>query len=126
MALTAEERLRLIVMTRRLASDLGRGEMPIIIGTVGQTNKDIIAQLHASHAAGADFGLVLTPDYFHFAMDSSSILDFFISVRHTKREKARDASASWLISSRWLTQAQYPLSFIVGPWSLPELRSART
>lgn len=55
--------------------------MPIVIGTVGQTTKEIIGQLVASKAAGADFGLVLTPSYFHFAMDGPAIKQFFTEVQ---------------------------------------------
>jgi 4-hydroxy-2-oxoglutarate aldolase len=79
-ALTAEERLQLIILTRETATRLNRKDIPIVIGTVGQTTKEIIAQLCASKTAGADFGLVLTPSYFHFAMDSAAIQEFFTQV----------------------------------------------
>lgn len=42
---------------------------------------EIIDQLIASKEAGADFGLVLTPSYFHFAMDAAAIQQFFTDVR---------------------------------------------
>jgi 4-hydroxy-2-oxoglutarate aldolase len=79
-ALTGEERLELITLTRETATRLGRKDMPIVIGTVGQTTNEIITQLCASQKAGADFGLVLTPSYFHFAMDGAAIQEFFTRV----------------------------------------------
>ncbi|KAH8885269.1 aldolase [Thozetella sp. PMI_491] len=79
-ALTNEERLRLISLTREVATRMGHHDLPIIIGTVGQTTYEIIAQLRASKAAGADYGLVLTPSYFHFAMDAAAIINFFKEV----------------------------------------------
>ncbi|EEU38899.1 uncharacterized protein NECHADRAFT_55688 [Fusarium vanettenii 77-13-4] len=79
-SLTAEERLKLVALTRDVATRMGRKDMPIVIGTVGHGTKDIIEQLRASKEAGADFGLVLTPSYFHFAMDASAIKQFFTEV----------------------------------------------
>ncbi|KAL6399602.1 putative dihydrodipicolinate synthase [Ilyonectria robusta] len=79
-SLTAEVRLKLVALTRDVATRMGRKDMPIVIGTVGHATKDIIEQLRASKEAGADFGLVLTPSYFHFAMDASVIKQFFTEV----------------------------------------------
>ncbi|RSL86231.1 hypothetical protein BHE90_004590 [Fusarium euwallaceae] len=79
-SLTAEERIKLVSLTRDVATRMGREDMPIVIGTVGHATKDIIEQLRASKEVGADFGLVLTPSYFHFAMDASAIEQFFIEV----------------------------------------------
>ena len=76
-----EERLELISLTRDLATKHGRGDMPIVIGTVGQATKDIIQQLGQANAAGADFALVLTPSYFHFAMSAAAIQAFFVEVK---------------------------------------------
>lgn len=75
-----EERLKLLSLTKELAVKHGRTDMPIVIGTVGQTTQEIIKQLHQSKAVGADFALVLTPSYFHFAMNASAIQDFFTEV----------------------------------------------
>ncbi|KAJ9646271.1 hypothetical protein H2204_000934 [Knufia peltigerae] len=79
-ATTMEERLKLLSLTKELAVKHGRTDMPIVIGTVGQTTQEIIKQLHQSKAVGADFALVLTPSYFHFAMNASAIQDFFTEV----------------------------------------------
>lgn len=79
-ATSLEERLKLISLTRELAISQGQKDMIIVIGTVGQTTKDIISQLHQAKDAGADFALVLTPSYFHFAMNTTAIQDFFIEV----------------------------------------------
>lgn len=79
-ALSIDERLKLVALAREIASRCGRADMPIVIGTVGQTTRDIVSQLHAATEAGADFGLVLTPSYFHFAMDATAIREFFLAV----------------------------------------------
>ena len=39
-----------------------------------------IEETQAAAAAGADFALVLVPSYFHFALDSAAINQFFIEV----------------------------------------------
>jgi 4-hydroxy-2-oxoglutarate aldolase len=67
-------------MTREIATRSGRDDLPVIIGTVGQTTREIIAQLHASKAVGADFGLVLMPSYSPFALGAAAIQDFFVQV----------------------------------------------
>lgn len=75
--------MKLISLTREVAIQCGRKDLPIIIGTVGQTTREIIEQLRAAKEAGADYGLVLTPSYFHFAMDPAAITKFFQEVFHT-------------------------------------------
>ncbi|KAL2670142.1 hypothetical protein Neosp_015023 [[Neocosmospora] mangrovei] len=89
-SLTAEERLKLVSLTREVATRMGRKDMPIVIGTVGHATMDIIEQLRASKEAGADFGLVLTPSYFHFAMNASAIKQFF--TERADAEQVADAS----------------------------------
>ncbi len=79
-ALTSAERLQLIKMTRQIAIEQNRPDMPIIIGTVGQSTREIVSQLHESKLAGADYALILTPSYFHFAMDAKAIQNFFTEV----------------------------------------------
>jgi dihydrodipicolinate synthase/N-acetylneuraminate lyase len=79
-ATTMEERLKLIALTREIAVKYDRGAMPIVIGTVGQTTNEIIQQTRQAQTAGADFALVLTPSYFHFAMSATAIQDFFTEV----------------------------------------------
>ena len=40
----------------------------------------MIAEARAAASAGADFAMVLTPSYYHFAMDSAAIISFFKEV----------------------------------------------
>lgn len=112
-ALTGEERLELIKLTRETAIGLDRKDMPIVIGTVGQTTKEIVTQLCASHTAGADFGLVLTPSYFHFAMDGVAIQEFFTQVRHPLRIRHK-LRVKLTDRVRWPMKAQSPFSSIAG------------
>ncbi|OAP57617.1 hypothetical protein AYL99_08355 [Fonsecaea erecta] len=79
-ALSNAERLKLISLTREIAIRNDRPDMPVVIGTVGQATKEIIAQLSQAKLAGADYGLVLTPSYFHFAMNPIAIENFFAEV----------------------------------------------
>lgn len=79
-ALNTDERLRLVSLTREVASKLNRHDLPVIMGTVGQTTQEIARQIRAASEAGANFGLVLTPSYFHFAMGAEAITQFFTDV----------------------------------------------
>lgn len=79
-ALNTVERLELVSLARSVASKSNRSSLPIIMGTVGQTTQEIVGQLRAASEAGANFGLVLTPSYFHFAMNAEAIMQFFTDV----------------------------------------------
>lgn len=75
--MTREEKVGLIKLARQLAVEAGRPDLPITVGCIGQTTRDVIADTVASHEAGADFALVLTPSYFHFAMNEAAVVGFF-------------------------------------------------
>ncbi|KAK7958996.1 4-hydroxy-2-oxoglutarate aldolase [Apiospora aurea] len=75
--LTPEEKSKLVRTTREIAVRLGRPDLPITMGCGGGCTRDVIAETVLAHKAGADFGLVLVPSYFHFALDSDAIVSFF-------------------------------------------------
>lgn len=80
MTLTQDEKIKLITMTRRIATQAGRPDITITVGSSGQCTRDVIAETKAAKEAGADFVLVLVPSYFHFAMNKDSIVAFFEEV----------------------------------------------
>ncbi|KAK7722562.1 hypothetical protein SLS64_001099 [Diaporthe eres] len=75
--LTQEEKARLVKLTREVATALGRPDLPITLGTSGQSTREVIAETKRAKEAGADFVLVLVPSYFHFAMNEEAIVGFF-------------------------------------------------
>lgn len=75
--LSTEEKTGLVKMTREVAVALSRPDLPITMGTSGQTTQQVIAETHRAKEAGADFVLVLVPSYFHFAMDDEAVVGFF-------------------------------------------------
>lgn len=79
--LSADEKSRLVTLTREVAVDAGRPDLPITLGCGGGCTRDVIAETRLAAEAGADFALVLTPSYFHFAMSSDAIVAFFEEVR---------------------------------------------
>lgn len=105
MTLTQDEKLKLIKLTRRVATEVGRPDVPITVGCSGQCTRDVIAETKLAKEAGADFILMLVPSYFHFAMTKDAIVAFFEevlrtvstslawgSLRLTESRKAADAS----------------------------------
>ncbi|KAL7928935.1 hypothetical protein V8C35DRAFT_325560 [Trichoderma chlorosporum] len=75
--LTQEEKIKLIAMARRVATQAGRPDIAITVGCSGQCTRDVITETKQAKEAGADFALVLVPSYFHFAMNKDSIVGFF-------------------------------------------------
>ena len=75
--LTASEKSQLVRLTREVAVQNGRPDLPITLGCGGQTTRQVIAETRLAADSGADFALVLTPSYFHFAMDQAAIVAFF-------------------------------------------------
>lgn len=67
-------------MTRRVAAEVGRPDIPITVGCSGQCTRDVIAETKVAKEAGADFVLMLVPSYFHFAMTKDAIVAFFEEV----------------------------------------------
>ena len=78
--LNAEEKKKLIHLTREIAVQTGRPDLPITIGCGGQSTHQVIVETHEASKAGADFVLVLVPSYFHFAMNEEAIVSFFQEV----------------------------------------------
>lgn len=78
--LSRDEKSRLVQLTRESAVASGRPELPIGLGTSGQCTRDIISETKLAAEAGANYALVLTPSYFHFAMTTDAIAAFFEDV----------------------------------------------
>ncbi|KAL7941928.1 hypothetical protein V8C42DRAFT_355075 [Trichoderma barbatum] len=75
--LTQDEKIKLITMARRVATEAGRPDITVTVGCSGQCTRDVIAETKLAKEAGADFALLLVPSYFHFAMNKDSIVAFF-------------------------------------------------
>ncbi|KAI8713482.1 hypothetical protein NCS52_01292900 [Fusarium sp. LHS14.1] len=75
--LTAAEKSQLVRTTREIATLAGRPNITITLGTSSQCTREVINETQLAKDAGADFVLVLTPSYFHFAMTQDAIVDFF-------------------------------------------------
>lgn len=82
--LTADEKKKLVQLTREVAVQVGRPDLPITLGTSGGCTRDVIAETKLAKEAGADYVLVLTPSYFHFAMNQEAICSFFEEVSDGK------------------------------------------
>ena len=78
--LVPEEKSRLVRLTRSTAQKLDRPDLPITCGTFGGCTQAIIQDTKLAAESGADFALVLVPSFFHFALDSAAIVDFFQEV----------------------------------------------
>lgn len=81
MTLTAEEKSKLLRMTRQIATQVGRPGITVTMGCTGQCTRDVIVETRLAKEAGADYALVLVPSYFHFAMNQDAIVAFFEEVR---------------------------------------------
>lgn len=75
--LTTAEKSQLVRTTREIANDLGRPDICITFGTSSQCTREVINETRLAKEAGADYVLVLTPSYFHFAMTQDAIVAFF-------------------------------------------------
>ncbi|KAK2767701.1 hypothetical protein FQN54_003859 [Arachnomyces sp. PD_36] len=76
-ALTTTEKIELVRLTKKLTQKLGRPSVPVVLGCGGGCTRAVIEETAEAGKAGADYALVLIPSFFHFAMDSSAIIDFF-------------------------------------------------
>ena len=79
--LSKDEKAQLIRLTREIATQANRADLPITVGCNGFTTQQVIADTKAASEAGADFALVLTPSFFHFAMNDDAVVDFYREVR---------------------------------------------
>lgn len=78
--LSADEKSRLLKMTREAATRLGRPDVTITMGCSGHSTRAVVAETKLAKEAGADYVLVLVPSYFHFAMTNDAIVAFFEEV----------------------------------------------
>jgi 2-keto-3-deoxy-L-rhamnonate aldolase len=78
--LSAEERKELVKVAKKAASDLGRPELPVVAGISGQSTNESIRLAEDALSAGADFGLLLPPNYWAKAVTKDVILGFYHDV----------------------------------------------
>jgi 4-hydroxy-2-oxoglutarate aldolase len=79
-ALSRAEKAELVRLTRRVAKEEGRPDLPVTVGTSGLSTRDVIDDTIMAKEAGADYALVLVPSFFHFAMNKDTICEFFEEV----------------------------------------------
>ncbi|EON97164.1 putative dihydrodipicolinate synthetase family protein [Phaeoacremonium minimum UCRPA7] len=75
--LSRAEKAKLVRLTREIAVQAGRPDLPITLGCGGGCTRDVIAETRMATEAGADYAIVLVPSYFHFAMNEDAIVAFF-------------------------------------------------
>ncbi|KAH7128838.1 dihydrodipicolinate synthase [Dactylonectria macrodidyma] len=78
--LSSDEKLGLVRLTRKIAAELGRPELVVTLGTTGQSTQDVVANTRIAKQGAANFVLTLVPSYFHYAMTSDAICNFFEEV----------------------------------------------
>ncbi|KAJ5099881.1 hypothetical protein N7532_006882 [Penicillium argentinense] len=78
--LSAEERKELIKVARKAAADLGRPDFPVVAGISGQSTNESIRLAEDALTAGADFGLLLPPNYWAKAVTKEALLGFYRDV----------------------------------------------
>ncbi|TKA48021.1 hypothetical protein B0A54_01512 [Friedmanniomyces endolithicus] len=78
--LSRTEKQELVRLTRKIATEEGRPELSITLGTTGTSTRDVLADCSAAKEAGADFVLVLVASFFHFALNKDAICEYFEEV----------------------------------------------
>lgn len=78
--LSPEERKELIRIARKAAVDLGRPRFPIVAGISGQSTNESIRLAEDALGSGADFGLLLPPNYWVKAVTKDTLLGFYRDV----------------------------------------------
>jgi len=78
--LSRTEKQELVRLTRKIATEEGRPELPITLGTTGTSTRDVLADCTSAKEAGADFVLVLVASFFHFALNKDAICEYFEEV----------------------------------------------
>lgn len=78
--LSPTERQDLVRVARKAALDLGLKNYPLVAGISGQSTNESIRLAEGAQQAGADFGLLLPPNYWAKAVNKSVILDFYREV----------------------------------------------
>lgn len=78
--LSHEERQHLLQVARKAALDLGLPNYTLVAGISGQSTNESITLAQEAKDAGADFGLLLPPNYWAKAVSKDVILDFYRDV----------------------------------------------
>ncbi len=78
--LSPEERIDIIRIARKAASDAGVTQFPIAAGISGQSTNETLRLAKDAADAGADFGLLLPPSYWAKAVTNDVIVDFYREV----------------------------------------------
>ena len=78
--LSAEERKELVKVARKATKDLGRPDFPIVAGISGQSTNESIRLAEDALNSGADFGLLLPPNYWAKAVTKDALLGFYRDV----------------------------------------------
>jgi dihydrodipicolinate synthase/N-acetylneuraminate lyase len=92
--LSSSEKAHLVGLARDVADKAGRtrDDFAITLGCVGQSTQAVVADCMAAKQAGADYGLIIVPSYFHFAMNEAAIIGFFRAVSRTLTLWCTDAA----------------------------------
>lgn len=78
--LAPEERKELIKVAKKATADAGRPQVPVVAGISGQSTNESIRLAEDALNAGADFGLLLPPNYWAKAVSKDVILSFYREV----------------------------------------------
>ena len=79
-AVTNEERKKLISHVRKEMETAGYKDYPLIAGTATQGIEETISQLHISKEAGAQWGLVLAPGFFATCVLQLGLIDWYTAI----------------------------------------------
>ncbi|RDW57671.1 hypothetical protein BP5796_12472 [Coleophoma crateriformis] len=78
--LSADERVELTKVAKKVVTDLGLPDYPLVAGISGQSTNESIRLAEAAKEAGADFGLLLPPSYWSKVVTKDVILGFYREV----------------------------------------------
>lgn len=83
--LSAEERIDLVKIARKAATDQGAPNFPLAAGISGQSTNETLRLADDAAKAGADYGLLLPPCYWPKAMPNDAIVAFYREVADESR-----------------------------------------
>jgi len=78
--LTSEERKAALGVAKRVVTDLGLENYPIVAGITGESTNQSITFAEDAAAAGATFGLLLPASYWKASMSDDALLGFYRDV----------------------------------------------
>lgn len=78
--LSAEERVELTKVAKKVVTELGLPDYPLVAGISGQSTNESIRFAEAAKEAGANFGLLLPPSYWSKVVTKDVILGFYRDV----------------------------------------------